>query len=109
MKKKIMSITLVLSMIMTVFCTSFSVSAADAPTVKNIIYMIPDGGAMAPFYLADAVKQAGGFDKTKFPNVTHVEKGEMYLKDYLVGAEKTYSANADVTDSAAAGTALSSG
>lgn len=109
MKKKTISIVLVLSMIMTVFCTSFSVSAADAPTVKNIIYMIPDGGAMAPFYLADAVKQAGGFDKTKFPNVTSVEKGEMYLKDYLVGAEKTYSANADVTDSAAAGTALSSG
>ena len=109
--KKTISITLVLTIFITVFCTSlsFSASASETPSVKNIIYMIPDGGAMAPFYLADAVKKAGGFDKAKFPYVTPVEQGEMYLKNYLVGAEKTYSANADVTDSAAAGTALSSG
>lgn len=100
---------LVLSVIMTVFCTSFSPAVSAEQGIKNIIYMIPDGGGMAPFYLADAVKQAGGFDKEKFPNVTPVEKGEMYLKDYLVGAETTYSANSAVTDSAAAGTALSSG
>lgn len=77
--------------------------------IKNIIYMIPDGGGMAPFDLADALKQAGGWDRDIYPNSTVTEKGEMYLKQYLVGAIKTYSANADVTDSAAAGTALSSG
>jgi len=33
----------------------------------------------------------------------------MYLKDYLIGTETTHSANNSVTDSAAAGTALSSG
>ena len=33
----------------------------SAPQIKNIIYMIPDGGGMASFYLADYVKQAGGF------------------------------------------------
>ncbi len=107
--RKLISVTLMLAMI---FATSFSVSAAPAPLapqIKNIIFMIPDGGAMAPFYLADAVKRDGGFDKTKYPNVTPVEKGEMFLKDYLVGAETTYSANSSVTDSAASGTALSSG
>ena len=33
----------------------------------------------------------------------------MYLQDYLVGAQTTYAANASVTDSAAAGTALGGG
>ncbi len=108
--KKSISVLLSLAMIFTLIGSSFSVSAEPTtPVIKNVIYMIPDGGAMAPFYLADAVKQAGGFDSELFPNATPVEAGEMYLKDYLVGAETTYSANAAVTDSAASGTALSSG
>jgi len=86
------------------------VSATEPATsqIKNVIYMIPDGGAMASFFLADYVKQAGGLSN-KYPNVTPVETGEMFLKDYLIGAETTHSANAGVTDSAASGTALSSG
>ena len=66
--RKLISVTLMLVMI---FATSFSVPAASAPLapqIKNIIFMIPDGGAMAPFYLADAVKRDGGFDKAKYPN-----------------------------------------
>ena len=79
------------------------------PQIKNIIYMIPDGGGMASFYLADYVKHAGGWDMEMFPNATPVEKGEMYLKQYLVASETTHSASDAVTDSAASGTALSSG
>ena len=71
--------------------------------------MIPDGGGMEPFYLSDALKQAGGFNRNVYPNSTDVQTGEMCAKQYLVGAVTTYSANADITDSAAAGTALSSG
>ncbi len=89
------------------YCT-LSVSAEETE-IKNIIVMIPDGGAMKPFMLADAVKQEGGFSSETYPYATPVDKGEMYLKQYLVGAETTYSADADVTDSAASGTALSSG
>lgn len=82
--------------------------ASGEAVIKNIIYMIPDGGGMAPFFLADTVKATGGFNK-KFAGATSVEKSEMYIKQYLVGAETTYSGNSKITDSAAAGTALSSG
>ncbi len=77
--------------------------------IKNLIYMIPDGGGMAPFMLADALKAAGGFDKTKYPAATAITNDQMYLKDYFVGAETTHSANDPVTDSAASGTALATG
>ena len=91
--------------------TTMPVMAANdnKTAIRNIIYMIPDGGGMEPFYLADALKQAGGWDRNVYPYSTVTEKGEMYAKKYLVGAVTTYSANADVTDSAAAGTALSTG
>lgn len=60
-------------------------------------------------FILQMLSEIKGFDKTRFPNVTPVEPGEMYIKKYLVGAETTYSANNEVTDSAASGTALSSG
>ena len=108
MKKRVINFLLVAVMlfanIQSVFANNYSTEAQ----IKNIIYMIPDGGGMAPFYLADYVKQEGGLTD-KFPNATPVEKGEMYIKQYLVGAETTHSASDAVTDSAAAGTALSSG
>ncbi|MBE7015862.1 MAG: hypothetical protein E7417_03455 [Ruminococcaceae bacterium] len=108
MKKKILSG--IVSLMMAVSCVS-PVLAADKASgeIKNIIYMIPDGGGMSPFNLADALKQAGGWDRNVYPNSTVTEQSEMYLKQYLVGAITTHSANAEVTDSAAAGTALSSG
>ena len=107
MKKRVISFLLVAVMLF----ANIQVLANNepiAPQIKNIIYMIPDGGGMAPFYLADYVKQEGGLTD-KFPNATPVEKGEMYIKQYLVGAETTHSASDAVTDSAASGTALSSG
>ena len=107
--KKMISLIIINLMILMFCYSSFSTFASTVTSIKNVIFMIPDGGAMAPFYLANAVKQVGGFDKTKYPNVTPVEAGEMYIKNYLVGAETTYSANNPITDSAASGTALSSG
>lgn len=89
--------------------TDEPVFADHEPQIKNIIYMIPDGGAMAPFYLADAVKHYGGFNRELFPYATEITGDSMYIKDYLVGAETTNNAQNELTDSAAAGTALSSG
>lgn len=83
---------------------------SNTPVIKNIIYMIPDGGGMVPLELSDAVKRAGGLNDTEqYPYVTKTTGEAVYLMDYLVGAITTYSADAAITDSAAAGTALSSG
>ncbi len=106
--KKIISILLAMVLVVANINIVFA-NAEDSVGIKNIIYMIPDGGGMAPFYLSDYVKQAGGFSTEKFPNATQVEAGEMYIKKYLVGAETTHSASSAVTDSAAGGTALSTG
>ena len=108
MKKRVISLLLVAVILFANMHCAFANNALEQPQIKNIIYMIPDGGGMAPFFLADYVKQEGGLTH-KFPNATPVEKGEMYIKQYLVGAETTHSASNAVTDSAAAGTALSSG
>ncbi|MBO5407940.1 MAG: alkaline phosphatase [Clostridia bacterium] len=102
--RKILSLLLCLMMVL----SSMSIVSAATPQIKNIIYMIPDGGGMDPFNLADAVKQAGGVN-SRFPNSTTQTVNKMYLKDYLVGAETTYSNNQAVTDSAASGTALATG
>ncbi len=111
MRKKIISLLLCLVIFLSTAGALFTnhVSAAEPPQVKNVIYMIPDGGAMAPFYLADAIKHYGGFNTQLFPNATPITCDEMYIKDYLVGAETTNNATNELTDSAAAGTALSSG
>ena len=101
--KKLMVLTMIISIF---FYNGIIVTAKQE--IKNIIYMIPDGGGMAPFFLADYVKQEGGLDE-KYPVATPSNAEEMYIKDYLVGAETTHSANNSVTDSAASGTALSSG
>ena len=107
--KRVLSLLISLVMVLSVLTPTYTVSAASSPKIKNIIVMIPDGGGMASFYLADEVKQAGGFSDTKYPNRTKVEKGEMYLKQYLVGAETTYSDSDAITDSAASGTAIACG
>lgn len=107
-KRRILCLMLCLIL---VFTQGVSITAQDQndPQIKNIIYMIPDGGGMAPFFLADKIKQNGGFSKEVYPNLTEVETGDMYIKQYLVGAETTYSASHAVTDSAAGGTALAGG
>lgn len=105
-RKHILAYILCLTMILSFMPQAY---AARDGNIKNIIYMIPDGGGMEPFWLADDLKKAGGWDRSVYPNSTVTEKGEMYARQYLVGAVTTHSANATVTDSAAAGTALSSG
>lgn len=108
MKKRIISG--ILSAVLAVSCVAPALADRNSENkIKNIIYMIPDGGGMVPYYLADAVKQAGGWNREVYPNSTITEKEEMYTKKYLAGGITTYSANSDVTDSAAGGTALSSG
>lgn len=111
MNKRILSLLLCLVMTLSLSAGLFTVPvhAEDTPQIKNIIYMIPDGGGMAPFYLADSVKRYGGFNKEYFPNATTITTDGMYLKDYLVGAEITNNAHNQLTDSAAAGTALATG
>ena len=107
--RKLLALLLTLMMLMTSFAVTATVASAADGQIKNIIYMIPDGGGMDPFWLADAVKQAGGFNRSRFPYATQQTVNKMYLKDYLVGAETTHSANYAVTDSAAGGTALATG
>ncbi len=107
--KKLLAFFLTLMMLLSSFASTATVAFAADGQIKNIIYMIPDGGGMDPFYLADAVKQAGGFNRSVYPYATQQTVNKMYLKDYLVGAETTHSANYAVTDSAASGTALATG
>lgn len=106
-RKKILCVFICIAVLSSSLC--FASADNEATKIKNVIYMIPDGAGMAPFFLADYVKQEGGFSDEKFPNLTYIEDGEMYLKDYLVGAETTYSASHATTDSAAGGTALAGG
>ena len=81
MTKRVLSLLLclVMSLSMTAGLFTLPAHAADTPQIKNIIYMIPDGGAMAPFYLADSVKHYGGFNKEMFPNATPVTTDGMYI------------------------------
>lgn len=66
--KRILSFILVIMMLATV---APSVMAEEAqPQIKNVIYMIPDGGGIESFQLSDALKQAGGWDREIFPTST---------------------------------------
>lgn len=113
MRRKLYSFLLVIILIFSVMTTPGSAVFADntnsAPQIKNVIYMIPDGGGFALFDFANAVKEAGGFTEKSYVNATKIIPGPMHLKDYLIGTVTTYSANSNVTDSAAAGTALATG
>ena len=110
MKKRIVSFITALMILLTMPTFFTSVSAQSNGTqIKNIIFMIPDGGGDTLMDLADMVKQAGGFDRAKYPNSTVTDTKPLTLLSYLAGFETTRSANSSVTDSAAGGTALSSG
>ena len=64
---------------------------------------------MDSFWLADAVKAAGGINRNVAPYATQQTTNRMYLQDYLIAGETTHSADSAITDSAAAGTALAGG
>lgn len=95
-----------------VYCSPAPVSAEEngsSGQVKNIIYLIPDGGGYGLYDFANMVKLAGGFDPEKFPNKTPTDTGPMSMRSQLAGSMTTASASSAVTDSAAAGTAMSTG
>ncbi len=104
--KRILSLILAMTLVLTMVP---NVMAEDNSQIKNVIYMIPDGGGMSPVYLADALKAAGGFDRAVFPNSTDTTDGGLNIMPYLVGSFTTHCADKEVTDSAAAGTTLAGG
>ena len=108
--KKLLALVLSLVMVVSMFTiTATTVSAENTGKIKNVIYLIPDGGGMAPYNLAAALKEAGGWGDGVYPYATKQTVNKMYLDDYLVGGETTYAADNPVTDSAASGTALAGG
>ncbi len=111
MKKRILSLLISMSLLIGILPVYVHAAASDTKTIKNIIYMIPDGGGYPLYDFANLVKKQGGFSSSIFPNKTPVTAGDMHLKNYLVGSVKTapHTSSGDVTDSAAAGTALAAG
>lgn len=112
MKKLLSFILTVAILVASISCTVVSVRAeevAGSSQIKNIIYLIPDGGGYGLYDFANLVKEAGGFDPELFPNKTPTEQGPMSMRAQLAGSMTTASASSAVTDSAAAGTAMASG
>lgn len=108
-KKRILSLLVSVSVLMGIMPAY--IHASEVKTIKNIIYMIPDGGGYPVFDFANLVKKQGGFSDSIYPYKTKVDKGEMNLKPYLAGSARTapHFMSGEVTDSAAAGTALATG
>ena len=106
MKKRLTS--LVLSLIIILTSVSF-VTATEAPKIKNIIYLIPDGGGYALYDFANMVKVAGGLNEDKFPYKTYTDTEPIAMGAQLAGSMTTSPVNGGVTDSAAAGTAMATG
>ena len=109
--KKLLSMMLIIAILaISVPCTFASDSVGEGSgQIKNIIYLIPDGGGYGLYDFANMVKVAGGFDTEKFPNKTPTDTEPMSMRAQLAGSMTTASASSSVTDSAAAGTAMSSG
>lgn len=106
-------------------------SGTNSKTVKNVIFMIADGGGYDNFTLADQVKEkmiAQGVNKlanaktavtaNQLAGIGLTDVKGLYLDELLVGSANTLlstpkdkkgNQNSYITDSAAAGTALSSG
>jgi len=98
-----------------IYCVAVTLSfvtlptQAAEPTIKNVIYLMPDGGGYGQYDFANYFRQQGGFDEAVLPTATKRDTAPMFVEDYLAGSIKTYSASAEITDSAAGGTAESSG
>lgn len=73
--------------------SSKSVAVKDNSEIKNVIFIIGDGMGLSHVYSAMSVSE----------NPLNIERMD------ISGLKKTYSANAYITDSGAAGTALASG
>lgn len=95
---------------MTVALSLFTAPAyAEETQIKNIIFMIPDGGGYGMMDFANLVKTSGGFNDEKFPYRTPADTSPLTIKSYLHGSVENHSANSVVTDSAASATAMSTG
>ncbi|MDD2293850.1 MAG: alkaline phosphatase [Bacteroidales bacterium] len=94
MKKQITLLCLAVLLVLSGCCST--------PKVKNVIYIIGDGMGHADLSLLVREQQSPSDQK---PAV----KTASFEKAQAVGLVKTYSANAEITDSAAGGTALSTG
>lgn len=111
--KKILS--MILSIAIFASCAPFSFASngveetESGNQIKNIIYLIPDGGGYALFDFANMVKVAGGFNEEKFPNKTYTDTNPMSMIPQLAGSMTTAPVTGGVTDSAAAGTAMATG
>ncbi|ALC92639.1 alkaline phosphatase [Bacillus sp. FJAT-18017] len=101
MKKKVLTIAAASAVALgTLGGTFLSGSSADAGTtyksnhgkVKNVIFMVPDG-----------------YSASYATNYRWFKGKESQMDSILVGMHRTYSANSEVTDSAAAGTAMATG
>ena len=111
--KKLLSLILSIAiLVISIPCTFASESATEssnAGQIKNIIYLIPDGGGYALYDFANMVKMAGGFNAEKFPTKTYTDTNPMSMRAQLAGSMITAPAPGGVTDSAAAGTAMATG
>ena len=108
MKKRLIAFILSICMIY----TSFSVIYAkdnSSEQIKNIIYLIPDGGGYSLYDFANMVKIAGGLPESKYPYKTPTDTEPMTMRSYLVGSMETAPVSGGVTDSAAAATAMATG
>lgn len=102
--KKIIISTLVFALLLCTLCLSVFASG-----IKNVIFLIPDGAGMNSFDMANDVKEEGGFAEGVYVNRTPVAKGPMFMNDYFAGLCSTHTIIGEVTDSAAAATALATG
>ncbi|MBS4192966.1 alkaline phosphatase [Bacillus sp. FJAT-49705] len=100
-KKKLIPFAVVSSLALGALVGSFSVPTADAKSnnqnsnngkAKNVIFMVPDG-----------------YSASYATNYRWYKGEETVLDSMLVGMHRTYSANTEITDSAAAGTAMATG
>ena len=86
-------------------------SAQNEPErqIKNIIYLIPDGGGYGNYDFANDVKISGGFLVPEYKYKTRTTSKPMTMRSYLAGSMITLNYSGALTDSAAAGTALATG
>lgn len=89
--------------------TETQATETEENKIKNVILLIPDGGGYAPYDFANDVKVAGGLDEGKYPNKTETDTQPMTMRQYLRGSAITLNYNEELTDSAAAGTAIATG
>lgn len=115
MMKKILSIVLAILAVSCLFTgckqETMDVSSDVQPErqIKNVIFLIPDGGGYGPYDFANDVKISGGFLKADYMYRTPTTNKPMTMRAHLAGSMTTLNYQGALTDSAAAGTAMATG